>query len=310
MGNNSKLQIWLAQTRANFLLLAVFLVAIGLTFAAKYGDGGLNIWHAILVMIGTISAHISVNLFNEYSDYKTKIDFSTDQTPFSGGSKMLITGKTNPRSVYLASIGTLALSAGIGLYFSLVSHWTIALISVIGALTIVYYTPLLAKVMMGEFFAGLALGTLVVLGTFIAMNGSPEMGFSTLLPLELILISIPPGILTSLLLLLNEFPDTEADKVGGRYHLVIKFGKKKAAWIYAAGIAATFGIILILPIVGISSAWIYLAMLPLPLAIKASMTAIKQGHDMSKLVPAMGMNVMVVLATDLLIAVAVFIQLF
>ncbi len=310
MENKGKLQIWLAQTRANFLLLAVFLVAIGLTFAAKYGDGGLNIWHAILVMIGTISAHISVNLFNEYSDYKTRIDFNTDQTPFSGGSKMLVTGKTKPRSVLIASIATLALSAGIGIYFSLVAHWSIAVISVVGALTIVYYTPLLAKVMMGEFFAGLALGTLVVLGTFIAMSGSPGLALSALLPLEVILISIPPGILTSLLLLLNEFPDAEADKAGGRYHLVIKFGKKKAAWIYAAGIAATFGLILILPLVGISSPWIYLALLPLPLAIKASMTAIRQGNNMAKLMPAMGMNVMVVLGTDLLIAVGVFIQLF
>jgi 1,4-dihydroxy-2-naphthoate polyprenyltransferase len=308
MENKSNFQIWLAQTRANFLLLAVFLVAIGLTYAAKYGDGGLNIWHAILVMIGTISAHISVNLFNEYSDYKTKIDFNTQQTPFSGGSKMLITGKTKPRSVYLASVGSLVLSAGIGIYFSIVSHWSIALISVIGAFAIVYYTPLLAKMLMGEFFAGLTLGSLVVLGTYIVMNSTPGMSLSILLPLEVLLISIPPGILTSLLLLLNEFPDSEADKAGGRYHLVIKFGKKKAAWVYAAGIAATFGLILILPLVGISSPWIYLALLPLPLAIKSSMTAIRQGNDMTKLMPAMGMNVMVVLATDLLIAVAVFIQ--
>ncbi len=310
MENKSNIQIWLAQTRANFLLLAVFLVAIGLAYAAKYGDGGLNIWHAILVMIGTISAHISVNLFNEYSDYKTKIDFNTVPTPFSGGSKMLISGQTKPRSVYLASIGTLLLSAGIGIYFSVVSHWTVALISIIGAFTIVYYTPLLAKVMMGELFAGLALGSLVVLGTYIAMTGTPGISLTALLPLEVLLMSIPPGILTALLLLLNEFPDSEADKAGGRYHLVIKFGKKKAAWIYAAGIAATFGIILMLPLLGVSSPWVYLAMLPLPLAIKASRTAITQGNDMTKLTPAMGMNVMVVLGTDLLIAVSVFIQLF
>lgn len=305
----TRTQVWLAQTRANFLLLAVFLVAIGLAYAAKYGAASsFNVFHAVLIMVGTIAAHVSVNLFNEYSDFKTKIDFSTQQTPFSGGSKMLVSGQTSPKSVRLASVISLLIAAGVGIYFSIVSHWSIAVISLLGAFAIVYYTPLLAKVVLGEFFAGLALGSLVVLGTFIAMNGQAGMGLAELLPLEVLLISIPPGILTALLLLLNEFPDAEADKVGGRFHLVIKFGHKKAAWIYAAGIAATFGIILALPLLGIASPWVYLALIPLPLAIKATLTAIKDGNNMVKLVPAMGMNVMVVLATDLLIAVAVFIQ--
>ncbi len=306
----TKTQIWLAQTRANFLLLAVFLVAIGLAYAAKYNTGtDFNVFHAVLIMLGVIAAHISVNLFNEYSDYKTKIDYSTQQTPFSGGSKMLISGQTTPKSVHLASIISLLFAAGIGLYFSIVAHWSVAVISLLGAFAIVYYTPLLSKMLLGEFFAGLALGSLVVLGTFIAMNGNPGMNLSTILPLEVLLISIPPGILTAMLLLLNEFPDAEADKAGGRHHLVIKFGKKKAAWIYATGIAVTFGMILLLPLLGITSHWVYLALIPLPLAIKSTMTAIREGTNMTKLIPALGMNVMVVLGTDLLIAVAVFIQL-
>ncbi len=311
MEKMNQMKVWLAQTRANFLLLAVFLVAIGLAYAAKYSVAeGFNAFQAVLVLVGTVAAHISVNLFNEYSDYKSKIDFNTEQTPFSGGSKMLVSGQTSPRSVKIASLASLLLAAGIGVYFSIVSHWSIALISFIGAFAIVYYTPLLAKMVLGEFVAGLTLGSLVVIGTFIALTGSPGLSLGAIVPLEVWLISIPPGILTALLLLLNEFPDAEADKAGGRFHLVIKFGKKKAAWIYAAGIAASFGTILLLPVLGITSVWIYLALLPLPLAIKASQTALKNGTDLVKLAPAMGMNVMVVLATDLLIAVAVFIQLF
>ena len=304
----NKTQVWLAQTRANFLLLAVFLVAIGLTYAAKYADASFNVWHAVLITIGTIAAHVSVNLFNEYSDFRTRIDFDTNQTPFSGGSKMLVSGKTTPLQVRMASILSLLLAAGIGLYFTIVSHWSIAVIALLGAFAIVYYTPLLAKILLGEFFAGLTLGTLVVIGTYIAMNAQPGMSLGQLVPLEVWLMSIPPGILTALLLLLNEFPDAEADKKGGRHHLVIKFGKRTAAWIYTAGIVLTFGTIILLPVLGIASLWIYLALLPLPLAVKASQTAIVHGSDNALLIPAMGMNVMVVLATDLLIAVAVLIQ--
>lgn len=305
-----KIQIWLAQTRANFLLLAVFLVAIGLAYSAYYNPGVTFNWlHAILILAGTISAHISVNLFNELSDYQTKIDFSTERTPFSGGSGMLPAGHTKPGQVKLAAILTLLFSAAIGIYFTLVAHWSIAVISIIGGFAIVFYTPLLARFLLGELFAGLALGSLVVIGAFIAMSGIPGQSISAVMPLEVWLIAIPPGILTSLLLLLNEFPDVDADKAGGRKHLVIKYGKKSAARIYAVSMIITFLIILLLPLAGISSFWLYLALIPLPVALKATSITLKSGHDMDKLVPAMGMNVMVVLGTDLLIAISVILQL-
>ncbi len=303
------MQAWLAQMRANFLLLAVFLVAIGLAYAAKYNPGvSFNWLHAVLIAAGTISAHVAVNLFNELSDYYTGIDFNTKRTPFSGGSGMMTGGHLKPRQVKIAAAATLILSGGIGLYFSLVSHWSIALISVIGAFTIVFYTRLLSRMSLGELFAGLVLGSLVVLGAFIAQSGSPGMALSTLVPPEVWLVSLPPGILTAMLLLLNEFPDTEADKAGGRKHLVIKLGKKRSARLYAASMMFVFLFILLLPLMGFASPWLYLALLPLPLAIKAAITAINYGEETQKLLPALGMNVMVVLGTDLLIAVAVIVQ--
>ncbi len=300
---------WLAQSRANFLLLAVFLVAIGLAYAALHQPETFYWPIAILILVGTISAHISVNLFNELSDYQTKIDFQTKRTPFSGGSGMLTSGKTKPGQVRAAAIGTLLISVAIGLFFIIIAHWSILIIAFIGAIAIVYYTSHLSRMLLGEFFAGLALGSLVVIGAYIAMNATPVQSISHIVPLEVWLISIPPGILTFLLLLLNEFPDTEADRAGGRKHLVIKFGKKTAARIYLAGILLTYAVILVLPPAGISSYWLYLALLPLPLGLKASQIALKYGEDNAKLLPAQGMNVITVLATDLLIAISVIIQL-
>jgi len=305
----SKFKIWMAQIRADFLVLAVFLVAIGLAYAALYQPESFNWLHAILIAVGTISAHISVNLFNELSDYYTKIDFRTSRTPFSGGSGMLSGGKTKPGQVKAGAIASLSLSAVIGIYFTFTAHWSILIFAIIGATAIVFYTNFLARYLLGEFFAGLALGSLVVIGAYIAMAATPGQALSDIVPLEVWLISIPPGILTFLLLLLNEFPDVEADKTGGRRHLVITFGKKIAAGIYTAGILATYAVIIILPIAGISSYWLYLALLPLPVGLKASQIALSHGHDNVRLLPAQGMNVVTVLATDLLIAVSVIIQL-
>ncbi len=304
----NNIQTWIAQTRANFLVLAIFLTAIGLAFAAKYDtETAFNWLHAILIMAGAISAHVSVNLFNEYSDFQTRIDFSTQRTPFSGGSGMLTEGRTKPLHVKIVAWLTLLFSAAIGVYFSIISHYTIIIIALIGAVAITLYTPLLSRLLLGEIFSGLALGSLVIIGAYIAMTAEPGTPLASLLPMEVLLVSIPPGILTALLLLLNEFPDAEADKAGGRRHLVIVFGKKRAAWFYAANMLAIFAIILLLPLFGIASYWLYLALLPVPLAIKASAIAIKHGNDLPKLIPALGMNVLIVLGTDLLIAIYVII---
>jgi 1,4-dihydroxy-2-naphthoate polyprenyltransferase len=311
MGNNiSSFMAWMAQVRANFLVLAVFLVGIGLAVTWNFlpsVSSDFSFLHAGLILTGVVLAHISVNLFNEYSDYKTGIDFNTDRSPFSGGSGMIVSGRTSLRSVLFASVLTLVLAFGIGIYFSIVAHWTILVITLLGGLTIVLYTPVLARFMLGELFAGLMLGTMVVIGTYIAMTATPAMSIGQILTAELILIAIPPGILTSLLLLINEFPDTEADRKGGRKHMVIRFGKQKAAWIYAFGVFVTFGIIIALPLLGMASMWIYLALIPLPLALNASFLAIKHSDDNKKIVTAMGNNVITVLATDLLLAIAILI---
>ncbi|MDR4989352.1 MAG: prenyltransferase, partial [Bacteroidales bacterium] len=169
----SQVQVWAAQTRANFLLLAVFLVVIGLAFAAMHHSSAFNWFHAVLIMAGAISAHVSVNLFNEYSDFQTKIDFNTERTPFSGGSGMLPAGHTSPGHVSIVAWLTLLFSAAIGIYFTIVSHYSILIIAAIGAVAITLYTPLLSRLLLGELFAGLALGSLVIIGAYIAMVAQP-----------------------------------------------------------------------------------------------------------------------------------------
>jgi len=311
MENPSKTKIWLAQFRANFLLLAIVLVLIGLALAIKTdiaNPPSVNAINVILLFLGGILSHSSVNLFNEYFDFKSKIDFNTIRNPFSGGSGMLPAGLTKPGSVLAASIITLFLSAAIGIYFMLVSHWSILILMLLGAFAILFYNIFLVKILMGELFAGLTLGTLMVICTYVALVGRPDMLLSELYTAKVILIAIPPGILTSLLLLLNEFPDVEADKQGGRYHLVIKFGRKGASYIYAVSLIVIYGIIILLPILSFASFWIYISLLTIPLAFKASMTAIKFGDIMEKIVPALGINVIVVLATDLLMAISIFLS--
>lgn len=309
MEKENSFKIWMRQTRANFLILAVLLVAIGVSLSYKYNPAGhvISVADIILIAIGIILSHVSVNLFNEYSDFRTGIDLETLKTPFSGGSNMLISGKTSPRSVLFAAIMTLLIAVVIGTFFVFKAHWILLPIILLGAFSIVGYTEFLTKVGFGELFSGLTLGSFVVIGTFIALTGSQHSTWAQLFPTEVVLISIPPGILTSLLLFLNQFPDLEADLKGGRKHLVIKLGRKGASKAYVAGVLSVFLIILVLPVLGISSFWIYLALLPLPVVWNTVQTVLHSYNDNQKLIPALGGNVITVLATDLLLAFALII---
>jgi len=310
MDKINNIKNWMAQIRAPFLLLAILLVAIGLAFGWKYHPAGteFNPLHAVLLVIGVLAAHISVNLFNEYSDNKTKIDHNTPRTPFSGGSGILSGGKLKSKTVLRAAWATILLALVIGVYFGIERHWIILVFSFVGALSILFYTNFLTKILLGELFSGLTLGTFVVLGSYAAMTATQGMAISEMFPKDVLLMSIPPGILTTLLLFINEFPDLEADKKGGRFHLVILLGREKAAYVYSLGMVATFGIIIYAALMNIVSPWFMLALIPLPFAFKASMGAIKHGNNVSKLVPALAMNVITVLGTDLLIAVSVMVD--
>ena len=290
----NSLKTWMTQIRAPFLLLAVFLVAIG--GAAAHHDGIFNPLRFFLCMIGIVLTHIAVNLCNELSDYRTGIDQHTRRTPFSGGSGSLQAGKTTYAAVRSVAIASLAVAAIIGCYLGVVSGPLVFFFMIAGGLTIVSYTPRLARWGFGEAAAGLCLGSFVVAGAYYAMAGTLSAG--------VLVASVPPGILTALLLFLNEFPDVEADRAGGRRHLVIRLGYRGAATLYAIAIAVTYLVIVAGVCFRLLPAMLLLGCLTIPLAIKVSIEAFRSGNLFEKFIPTMGMNVLIVLGTDLLLAAA------
>jgi len=292
-----RIKVWLFQIRAPFLVLAVVLVLIGI--AAADFKGQFEWIHAALIMSGVVLAHMSVNLFNELSDYQTGIDQNTVQTPFSGGSGMMQSGKTSPKAVRIVAYSTLLVSALIGVYFCLVSGWLILVFMISGGIAIRFYTSFFSKWLIGEIISGLVLGSFVVMGTYYALTAS--LGF------DIVLLSIPPGILTTLLLFLNEFPDLEADKKGGRHHLVIHFGRKKSSFIYVLGLIVVYVTVLGISFLKTIPDTILIALITAPMAFKSSITVLKNHNDIPKLIPALAMNVGIVIVTDLFMAIGLFI---
>jgi len=249
---------------------------------------------AALVMIGALLTHASVNAFNNYFDYRSKIDAKTPKTPFSGGVDVLVKGMMKPSEALTVCLFTLICAALIGVYF-LVRFFSVLLpLIVYGAIIIVFYTPVLSRVpALSEIVAGSGFG-LMGLGVYVTQTG--------LIDAAGIAILIPITILVALLLFLNEFPDAEVDRVGGRRHIVILLGKRGSAWLYVAGEAATYASIVIAVAVGAAPFPVLLSLLSLPIAYKAGRLTLKNYNRTRDLVPALGSNVLFILSTITLMA--------
>jgi len=288
----TSLKIWFLETRPHFLLLSVVLAFLG-TCIAWY-DGDFHLGYAVLAFVGILLAHISVNVLNEYFDYRSGVDLETKRTPFSGGSGILPAGLLKPAQVLWFGLVCLLLDIPIGVYFVIIRGWLLLPLLLVALICILLYSPFILKLRWPEWSPGLGLGILPVLGAYFVQTAAYT--------LPAIVASIPSGILVHNLLLLNEFPDIEADKKAGRKTLPITMGGRGASIVYSA-----LTLIVYLWIIGgvlakLMPAFSLIALLTLPMAIKAIQGALKY-QDMGKLVPAMGNNVLVVLLTQLLLGI-------
>ena len=291
-----KLRIWFLETRPQFLLLSVVLVLLGT--AISFHQGHFDWLRFALTTVGMVLAHASANILNDYFDYNSGIDLATTRTPFSGGSGILPQGLLEPKGVYKFGLGCLLTALLIGIYLTAVSGWQILPLIIVGGVVIYFYTSYLTKWLAGEIWAGLGLGTLPVLGTYFVQTGS----YSS----EAFVVSLAPGLLTANLLLLNEFPDVAADREAGRYHIVVALGKTGAGWVYAGLMAMTYLCIVVGVACRIMPPLTLIALLTIPVALKAISTTFKHHDDLEKMIPALGANVITVLSTDALLALGYF----
>ncbi len=283
---------WLLVIRAPFLPLSIVLAFLGACIA--WYDGSFHWGNAILAGFGLLLAHISVDVLNEYADYKSGVDLNTQRTPFSGGSGALPAGLVTPRQALWLGVGALVLAVPIGLYFCFVSGWWLLPLLLVAAACIIFYTPFILKMGWPEWSPGLGMGTLPVLGAYFVQTGDYT--------LPAVIAAVPSGILVHNLLLLNELPDVAADSKGGRKTLPIAIGKNKAAVVYSALTVVVYLWIIGGVIARVMPAWTLVALLTLPFALKAVRGSMKP-DDMASLGPAMAANVMVVLITQFLLGV-------
>ena len=125
----------------------------------------------------------------------------------------------------------------------------ISLIGFIGAFLGYFYTAsplrLVSRYGLGELTIFLTFGPLLTLGTGYAISNETIAYLSNEF-INLLLLGIPLGILTTNILFINQFPDYKSDKIASKNNLVVLFGKKTSRWIYLLFLLITFVFIFLL----------------------------------------------------------------
>lgn len=269
--------------RLPFLLLtpAILVLAFGL---AKQAGSDLHWLDLTLIMVAGIAAHISVNCLNEYADFRSGLDLNTERTPFSGGSGGLPANPSAAKAVFIAGIIALVVCTLIGLYYIQIFGYELLLLGTVGALIIVAYTPLLNRHAWACLVApGLSFGPLMIMGAWYVLVG--EFDWAPLL------VSLVPFFLVNNLLLLNQFPDVEADRQSGRKHFVISYGYQFSAYMFGMQAMAAIFVLLGSIVNGYVAPLSIVVLLPLGLQLVAFYGANKHQHNIAALAPYMAMNV-------------------
>ena len=273
---------WLRAIRVKFLLASVIAVSLGLSIT-WWNSGGIDIFQAILTMAGVVALHASVDLLNDYWDFKRGIDTKTKRTSMSGGTGVLPEGLLKPKSVYNAGILFLIIGGLIGGYFVMLHGVVIGAILAFAIVSIYFYSTKIVNWGLAEVFVAVK-GTLIVMGTYYIQN-------SDLTDIS-ILSGIVVGILSSLVLFVTSFPDHDADKEKGRRTLVILFGKRNAVSIYYIFPIVSYSVILGCVVMSIIPQFCLISFAAVPVAINSIKKLKSSVSDNDKVIPAMRSTLM------------------
>ena len=282
--------------RGPFLVLAPICVFLGMSTVIA-SQASVDMFALALAVIGAFLAHISVNMLNEYFDFKSGLDLETIRTPFSGGSGAL---PQNPEMVGAVLMGGVAASIGlfmIGIYFVWQQGVGIVPVGLAGLLLIATYTSWINRHPFLCLIApGLGFGFLMAAGTQFVLQGYYAQ--------QALIVASVPFLLVNNLLLLNQFPDIEADRKAGRNHFPIAYGVRRSSQVYGSFVLMTIAVIVVSVVQGYLPVLSLIALIPMPLALFSLSGAFKYGADIGRHPQYLAANVVVTLLTTLLLGVS------
>jgi 1,4-dihydroxy-2-naphthoate octaprenyltransferase len=262
------LRIWLMAARPRTLPAAIAPVLVGSAAAwAAVDDLRWDTFAAAL--IGAIFIQIGTNLANDYSDAKRGAD-TVDRL---GPVRVTASGLAAPRRVLYATWAAFGLAALTGIYLAIEVGPEILLIGVLSIAAGILYTggpKPYGYEGLGEVFVFVFFGLVAVNASYYV-----QLEQLDLLPF---LLSLPIGLLSAAILVVNNVRDIDTDRRAGKRTLAVRLGRDATRSVYVTMIALAFALLPLALLLGDGPALGLLGLLSAPLAVKP-MRAVRESTD-------------------------------
>jgi 1,4-dihydroxy-2-naphthoate polyprenyltransferase len=288
---------WIILSRPPFHIVGILPFILG-TILAYRRTGAFSLEIFILGVVGVMLIMLSTYHSGEYFDQQENaISARLHQNQFAGGTRMIPEGKMPPRVALWTSIIAFLIALGIGIilqFFYRTGPYTL-LLGCVGALPGFFYStePVrLVKRGIGEIFIGFCYGWLPVASSYYIQTAAiaPVIHW----------LWLPIGFSIFNVILLNEFPDYEADVATGKKNLLYRVGRQKGKVVYIVFNLLTCLAMLISPCFGIPFKVIYFYLPFVAIALFIVHQILKNRHeDARRLELLCGLNIAVNIGTSL-----------
>jgi len=277
LNEDNTFAIWFKAVRFHYVPPS-FLPAILCSLIAWSSGHRPDIPGFLMVVIGVTINHFGLNMLDDVCDYLHAVDTpeTEEKNPYTGGSGVLTEGLLMPKQLAAGAVLCFVLTSAIGVYLTATRGWPILALGLFGVFCSVFYT--MPPIKFG--YRGLGeLGLLVNFGPVIGL-GAYYVQARTF-AVEPFLVSLVLGVMMWSEIVINEIPDYEEDRSGGKMNLVARLGKKNGVLLFVAGLVAAYAILVLATLEGFAPKVLLTGLVSLPLAIKS--VAILRKHYGHKL---------------------------
>ncbi len=243
------LKFWLKAARARVLPVMILPVVIG-SVAAFAWEQTFYPFYFILTLVGALAAHLFSNMINDLWDFRNGVDEKAEQSEesISTNSRLLANKKVSISTFAFVTWSLFAIAFAAGILLALFRGWELLLFALAGGLIAYFYVaPPLKFGYRGKGYSEIAIflafGVLPITGSYFVMTQS--------LPIDAFLLSIPIGLLTTLILFNHHFLHWRADQAAGKKTLVVVWGEQSGLRFSKTLAVLAFTSIPILSLIGV-----------------------------------------------------------
>jgi 1,4-dihydroxy-2-naphthoate octaprenyltransferase len=232
-------------------------------------------FYFLLVLIGVIVNHMALNMADDYFDYKHAVDQlkPEEKNPYTGGSGTLSSGQVSPSAMFKAFVLCFSITMATGLFLAVTRGFPVLVFGLIGVFCSVFYTapPInFSHYGLGELGLLINFGTTIGLGSYFVQT--QRIG------IEAFVATLPLGIMLFSMIVINEIPDYQEDRMAGKLTLVARYGKKSGVKLYVASWACTYSVIIVGALFRVMPILTLLGLVSLPLGLR-SMRALRRNFE-------------------------------